>query len=211
MRAVLFNEGALAPTSRLFADAVAALVRKLGRVKPLDPADLPRERAGALDALRRWAGDDVTTWEHELGRYVDEHAPLYLRPDPALNAAVRRLARDGVQLAAWSPGPRDAAESVIRFLGLARRIEAVRIDASPEAPLALAHQLEAGDRPGDVLVVADDAAALRAARAAGMRTAAALWHGADRRALKDVLPTYLAEAPGDVVALGLEGRMPVTR
>jgi phosphoglycolate phosphatase-like HAD superfamily hydrolase len=211
MKAVIFSEEALADTGRLFADAVDALARKLGRVKPLDVAALPADHAAAVDALARWGDGDVSTWELELGRFYDDHVPLYLRPDAALNATVRRLEREGVRLGAWSPGPQDAAGSVIRFLGLTRRLEAVRVDRSADAPVALAAELGFAERPDDVLAVSADAGSLTAARRAGLRTAAALWTGTDRRALMDVIPTYLAESPGDLVTLALEGRMPVTR
>lgn len=167
MRAVLLSEGALAPTDRLFADAVDHLSSKLGRVKPLDPVTLPADRAGALAALEAWAGDEVSTWEQELARFYEEHLPLHTRPRPGLNAIVRALAADGVAVAAWSPGPAAAFDLLVAHLGLSRSLTAVRIDGSADAPVALAAQL--GIPCEECVVVTDEDGAAGAARQAGMR------------------------------------------
>ena len=105
MNAVIFAEDALAPSERLWRDAVQHLARKLGRVTPLDPADISDDRCVAIGQLETWAGSEASTWRLELARYYEEHIPVYVRPDPALNAVVRQLAAAGVRLAAWSPGP----------------------------------------------------------------------------------------------------------
>jgi beta-phosphoglucomutase-like phosphatase (HAD superfamily) len=170
MRAVLLSERALAPTDRLFADAIAHLSRKLGRVKPLDPASLPADRAGALAVLEAWAGDEVTTWEGELSRFYEEHLPLHTRPRPGLNAVVRALAADGVAVAAWSPGPAAAFDLLIAHLGLSRSLACVRIDSSAGAPAALAADLRL---PADECVaVTDEDGPAATAREAGMRVLA---------------------------------------
>jgi phosphoglycolate phosphatase-like HAD superfamily hydrolase len=209
MEAVLFAEQGLAATDALWSEAVAHVARRLGRVKALDAASLPAGRRDGLAALAAWGDGDVSTWQLELGRFFEEHIPIYVRPSPTLNAAVRRLHRAGVRLGCWSPGPRPCTDVVLHFLGLARRVERCRIDPSPDAPLRLAAEL--GVAPGATLAVSGDAEELRAARAGGLRTAAALWvPGADKRALLAALPTYLAAEPSDLVPLALEGRQPVT-
>src|SRR6478736_797225 len=63
MRAVLLAETALADTDRLFADGVAHLARKLGRVKPLDAAAVPHARASAL----AYPADAFAVITHHLG------------------------------------------------------------------------------------------------------------------------------------------------
>jgi beta-phosphoglucomutase-like phosphatase (HAD superfamily) len=167
MRAVLLSERALAPSDRLFADAVAHLARKLGRVKPLEAGSLPADRADALAALRAWAGDEVSTWEQELARFYEEHIPVYLRPQPGLNAVVRALVADGVVVAAWSPGPAAAFDVLVHQLGLARQLTVTRIDPSPDAPVSLA--AEVGAQPQEVIVVTVEPDAAATASAAGMR------------------------------------------
>jgi phosphoglycolate phosphatase-like HAD superfamily hydrolase len=166
MRAVLLAETALADTDRLFADGVAHLARTLGPVKPLDAAAVPQARTAALAYLADWGDAEVSTWEHELARFYEEHISDYLRPSQTLNAIVRGLDADGIQLAAWSPGPAEAFAVVTDHLGLARHLRAVRIDGSPTAPLALAAELEV-EAVATVAVTADPATA-SAARSVGM-------------------------------------------
>lgn len=170
MRAVLLSEGSLAPTDRLFADAVDHLGSKLGRVKPLDPATLPADRAGALAALETWAGDEVSTWEQELARFYEEHLPLHTRPRPGLNAIVRALVADGMAVAAWSPGPAAAFDLLVAHLGLSRSLSAIRIDGSAAAPCALAVQL--GVPADECVAVTGEPEPTAAAREAGMRVLA---------------------------------------
>ena len=167
MRAVLLSERALAPTDRLFAEAVAHLARKLGRVKPLDADALPADRAAALQALSDWAGEDVSTWQQELSRYWEEHMPLYVRPQPGLNAVLRGLAAEGIAIGAWSPGPADAFDVLGHHIGLARTLTAIRIDPSPDAPVALAAEL--GIPPADCVTITDEPSAVQAASHSGMR------------------------------------------
>ena len=167
MRAVLLSERALAPTDRLFAETVAHLARKLGRVKPLDADALPADRGAALQALSDWAGEDVSTWQQELARYWEEHLPLYVRPRPGLNATLRGLAAQGVAVGAWSPGPAEAFAILVQHVGLARTLTATRIDASPDAPASLAAEL--GIPPAECVAITDEPAAAKAASGAGMR------------------------------------------
>jgi phosphoglycolate phosphatase-like HAD superfamily hydrolase len=167
MRAVVWSEQALASTDRLFADAVAHVARKLGRVKPLDASSLPPARGPALAALAEWAGSEVSSWEQELCRFYEEHLPIYVRPDPALNAGARALAAAGVRLGAWSAGPADAFAALLHQLALGRRLDATLIDASPRAPLRLAAEL--GVEAVGVVVVTVDPPTASAAADAGMR------------------------------------------
>ncbi|HEY3763974.1 MAG TPA: hypothetical protein VGL44_02350 [Gaiellales bacterium] len=168
MRAVILSERVLADTDVLFAAAVAHVARKLGRVKPLDPASLPDDRAQKLAALDAWAGSELD-WRGELVRYYDDHIPLHLRPNPSLNAALRKLAATGVRIAWWSAGPEEAARIVIFHLGLGRRVEAVGIGASADVAERLA--VELGAVAEEALVVSGDAAELAAARERGLGAA----------------------------------------
>jgi beta-phosphoglucomutase-like phosphatase (HAD superfamily) len=167
MRAVLLSERALAPTDRLFAEAVAHLARKLGRVKPLDADALPADRAAALQALSDWAGEDVSTWQQELSRYWEEHMPLYVRPRPGLNATLRGLAAQGMAIGAWSTGPAEAFDILVQHVGLARTLTATRIDPTADAPVALAAEL--GVSPAECVAITEEAASAQAASQAGMR------------------------------------------
>lgn len=176
MQAVILSERALADTNDLFDAAVGHVVRKLGRVKPLDAESLPDARALRVTALDLWAGADVGNWRGELARYYEDHIPLRLRPDAALNAALRRLQGAGVRLACWSPGPEEAVPIVIHHLGLGRRIERIGVGVTAEVACRLADEL--GTPRDQTLVVAEDASALAGAVEHGFAAAAALWAGA---------------------------------
>ena len=199
MKAVILAEDALAPGSRLWRDAVDHLASKLGRVTPLDPTSISSDRCEGLAQLAAWAGDDVSTWEVELARFYEEHIPVYMRPDPALNGVIRRLAADGVRVAAWSPGPPQVGAIVTHFLGIARRLELERVEPSHAGPVNLIHEMQLA--PSDALVVSASPAVLTAAASAGAETAGALWTGEDREQLLAARPRYLAEAPPELLTL----------
>jgi phosphoglycolate phosphatase-like HAD superfamily hydrolase len=168
MQAVIISERALADTDDLFAAAVAHIARKLGRVKPLDPETLTGDRAQTIRALDEWAGSEID-WRAELARFYEDHIPVHLRPNPALNAALRGLQASGVRLACWSPGPEEGIGIVIHHLGLGRRLEAVGVGESADVAARLAGDLAAS--PDQAVVVSGDPAQLAAASARGLRTA----------------------------------------
>jgi phosphoglycolate phosphatase-like HAD superfamily hydrolase len=198
MNAVILSERALADTDELFAAAVAHVVRKLGRVKPLDPATLPQIRARMLPALELWAGSDVDTWQLELARFYEDNIPLHLRPDAALNAALRRLQTAGIRLACWSAGPDEAARIVVHHLGLGRRIDRIGVGESAAVAVQLADELAPSrDR---ALLVADDAEALAYAVEQGVGAAAALWTGSGATVTS---PVAALATPNDLVELVL--------
>ncbi len=201
MKAVIFSEDALAPTARLWTDTVAHLGRKLGRVTPLDPEQVPADRGAAIAWLDEWAGEDARSWRVEAARYFEGHIPVYVRPDAELNAALRHLGSQGVLLAAWSPGPPEAALIVTHFLGLARRFDTQAVDADPGAPARVAAEL--GLEPSDTLVVSASAPVLTDAKASGARTAAALWTGGDHEELLAAMPSLIAHSPGELLDLAL--------
>jgi phosphoglycolate phosphatase-like HAD superfamily hydrolase len=180
VRVLILADDALAPVDRLWRDAVDHLARKLGRVVPLDPADVPASRAAAIAHLDAWAGREAGNWRVEVARFYDDHIPVYLRPDPELNSTLRRLAGDDVRLGAWSPGPPEAMTAVAHFLGLERRLTFQAVDPDPAAALAVAGE---GLEDPQITVVAASTPLLAAGRAAGASTVAALWTGADRDTL----------------------------
>jgi phosphoglycolate phosphatase-like HAD superfamily hydrolase len=204
VNAAIFSEDALAPTDRLWADAVAHLARKLGRVTPLDVDQVPADRAEAIAYLDGWAGDDARSWRVEAARFFEDHVPVYLRPDPELNAALRHIQGQGLELAAWSPGPPEAALVVTHFLGLSRRFTTQAVDPAPGAATRVAAEL--GLEPADTLVVSAHPATLTEAKASGARTAGALWTGGNRELLLAAMPTLLAESPSELLGLALTTR-----
>jgi len=199
VKAVILAEDALAPGARLWRDAVDHLARKLGRVAPLDPSSISDDRCLGLAQLATWAGDDASSWEVELARFYEEHIPVYMRPDPALNGVIRHLSSAGARVAAWSPGPPQVGAIVTHFLGIARRLELERVEPDHAGPVHLIAEM--GLEPPDALVVSASPPVITAAAAAGAETAGALWTGEDRDQLLAARPRYLAEAPPELLTL----------
>lgn len=122
MQTLALQEGTLVQTDGLFAAAVEHLGRRLGRVKPLDAAALPSDRATAVAALDAWAAGDVD-WRGELRRFYEDTIPVHVRPSARVNGALRRLHGHGVRLVWITPGPREASEVLLHHLGVAGIVE----------------------------------------------------------------------------------------
>ena len=122
MTALLVDlDGVLGDTHGLWDDWLA----DSGRVLGLDPATLPPDRGEAAAALDEGAGN----WRVLLARYAEERAPVYLRPDAAVSAALRGLASAGVRLGVFTDAPAELAQIAVSQLGAARRVEAVESGA----------------------------------------------------------------------------------
>jgi phosphoglycolate phosphatase-like HAD superfamily hydrolase len=91
------------------------------RLLEVDVEALPEDRGVAAAALDHGAGN----WRVLLGRYAAERAPVYLRPDAEVSAALRGLASAGVRLGVFTDAPAELAEVAVAQLGAARRVEAV--------------------------------------------------------------------------------------
>ncbi len=119
MTALLVDlDGALGDTRPLWDSWLADTGRLLG----IDPAALPRNRAAAAAAL-----DEVGAgnWRVLLERYAADRAPVYLRPDARVSAALRGLAGAGVRLGVFTDAPEELARIAVAQLGASRRVEAV--------------------------------------------------------------------------------------
>jgi phosphoglycolate phosphatase-like HAD superfamily hydrolase len=97
----------------------------------------PLWRAWIADASRRYrveldetvdeAGLDeaLGNWRVLLERFAEEHAPVYLRPDPDANAALRRLRARGTRLGAFTGAPAPLVNVAAAQLGIARGLDLV--------------------------------------------------------------------------------------
>ena len=70
-------------------------------------------------------------WRALVERFAEDHAPVYLRPHPDANAALRRLQAAGVRLGAFTGAPEPLARVAAAHLGVARRLEV--LEAGPGA------------------------------------------------------------------------------
>jgi phosphoglycolate phosphatase-like HAD superfamily hydrolase len=116
-----------------------AWVEDLTRRARVD-AELPADRAAAATVLDGLVGN----WRALLERFAEEHAPVHLRPSAEVNAALRRLAADGVRLGAFTDSPEPLARVAAAQLGVARRLEA--LEAGPGAQERLLERLGPGAR-----------------------------------------------------------------
>jgi phosphoglycolate phosphatase-like HAD superfamily hydrolase len=97
----------------------------------------PLWQAWLADAARRYrvrldgSADEETlderlgNWRVLLQRYCEDHAPVYLRPDPQANAALRRLRATGVRVGAFSSAPEPLVRVAASQLGVARSLDAL--------------------------------------------------------------------------------------
>lgn len=138
MTEIRVSDAALGDADGVFRAAVEHLARKLSAIQPLDPATIPSERVAAIAALDVWAAGRMGSWRTELVRFYEAHAPSALRPDPALNAVLRRARRAGVRIVVVSPLPREAAELYCAQLGVARAVAAILAEGEEAAEPVIA-------------------------------------------------------------------------
>lgn len=103
----------------------------------------PLWQAWLADARRRYRvelGDDpdeaaldaaIGNWRPLLERFAEDHARVYLRPDPVANAQLRRLAASGTRVGAFTAAPEPLARVAASHLGVSRRLDL--LEAGPGA------------------------------------------------------------------------------
>jgi len=128
-------------------DAVLGDTRPLWRAWVVDvvrrarvDVDIPEDRVAAARVLDGAVGN----WPALLERFAEDRAPVHLRPSAEVNAALRRLAADGVRLGAFTDAPESLARVAAAQLGVARRLEA--LEAGEGALERLLEQLGPGTR-----------------------------------------------------------------
>lgn len=149
---------ALGDTHPLWRAFLEDAARRFATISVLDPDALSADRGEAAAELDRWAAAGVGDWRKALERFAEDHAPIYLRPDPGANAAVRSLASAGYRIGVFTDAPEPLARIALAQLGVARSVdaleagnaslerlharygEAVQVLRSPEEVIALASQ-----------------------------------------------------------------------
>jgi phosphoglycolate phosphatase-like HAD superfamily hydrolase len=118
-------DGVLGDTRGLWRAWLDDAARRYRSIAPLDADALPADRARAAEELDRWAEAGVGDWRAALERFAEDRAPLHLRPDPAVNALLRRLAARDVRVGAFTDAPEPLARVAAAQLGAARRLDAL--------------------------------------------------------------------------------------
>ena len=81
------------------------------------------------DAKRRYRVDvddldgELPNWRPLLQRFAEERAPVYLRPDADVSAALRRLQSSGARIGVFADAPEELARVALSQLGATRRVE----------------------------------------------------------------------------------------
>ena len=91
--------------------------------------DVPPDRGAAAAVLDEALGD----WRPLLTRFAADRAPLWIRPRPDTNAALRRLKAAGTRIGVFCDAPRELAELALAHAGAARQVEVVGTLAEVEA------------------------------------------------------------------------------
>lgn len=119
-------DGVLADTRPLW-DAWLEDAARRARVE----LDVPEDREAAAAILDEVLGD----WRPLLTRFAADRAPLWIRPRPDTNAALRRFVAAGARIGVFSDAPRELAEIALAHAGTARQVEAVGTLAEMQAAL----------------------------------------------------------------------------
>lgn len=104
--------------------AVAIDLAALGDVGPLwddwldDAARRFRVDVSALD-------EQLPNWRPLLERFAEERAPVYLRRDAEVTAALRRLHAAGVRIGVFTDAPAELANIALSHLGADGRVDVV--------------------------------------------------------------------------------------
>jgi phosphoglycolate phosphatase-like HAD superfamily hydrolase len=131
VRAVAIDLDALGDTRRLWDDWLADAARRFRSIAQLDAEALPRDRAEAAAELDRWAAQGIGDWRPALRRFAEDRAPVYLRPEAEVSAALRALKGAGATVGVFTDAPEPLARVALAHIGATRRID--HLESGPQA------------------------------------------------------------------------------
>jgi phosphoglycolate phosphatase-like HAD superfamily hydrolase len=123
MKLALDLDGVLGDTRPLWDAWLADASRRFRSIAELDAAELPEDRGVAARELDRWAAHGIGDWRASLTRFAEDHAPVYLRPQAPVSAAIRRLEAAGARVGVFTDAPEELAQVALAHLGAARRVD----------------------------------------------------------------------------------------
>jgi pyrophosphatase PpaX len=209
VRAVLYDfDGTLADSTELIMQCYRhTMAEHLGEAPPdevwLEGFGTPLEVQ--IDRFARSAAESAAMLETYLS-YQQLHHDTLLRPFPGAVEAVEALAARGLRLAIVTSKHREATLWGMELCGLLKHFEVIVTPedvAHPKPhPEPVLHALMRLDvAPTEALFIGDSPYDIAAGRAAGTRTAAALWGPFPRAALEEERPDSFLEAQGDVLEI----------
>ncbi len=131
MNAVAIDLDALGDTRRLWEDWLADAARRFRSIAELDVESLPQDRGEAAVELDRWAAQGIGDWRAALRRFAEDRAPVYLRPEAEVTAALRALKGSGAMVGVFTDAPEPLAQVALDHLGASRRID--DLETGPDA------------------------------------------------------------------------------
>lgn len=209
IRAVLYDfDGTLADSTELIMRCYRhTMTTHLGECPPDD--DWLSGFGMTLESqIRRFArtDDEAAAMLDTYRVFQDGIHDQMLRPFPGAVEAVAELERRGYRLAIVTSKHRRAAMRGMELCGLVSHFDAIITPEDvrhpkphPEPVLTALERL--GVAPDEALFVGDSPHDVASGRAAGTRTAAALWGPFSRQALEDAGPDAFLHAQDDVLAL----------
>lgn len=154
---------------------------------------------------------EIDTMIATYREYNLAHHDALVRPYPGILEAVAELKRRGRRLGIVTSKMRAGTERGLRCCGLDGQFDLIvgaddteRHKPDPTPVLRAMDLLQA--RPDSTVFVGDSPHDLAAGRAAGVRTAAALWGPFPRDWLDKHSPDYWLPTPGDILGMVDEGR-----
>jgi pyrophosphatase PpaX len=158
--------------------------------------------------LRQWSEDaaEIEEMAATYSVYNLEHHDALVRPYDGIVNAVRDLKEEGKRLGLVTSKVRSGAVRGLQAAGLEPAFDVIvgaddvrHPKPHPEPVLAALNRL--GAQPGEAVFIGDSRHDLESGRAAGVKTAAALWGPFDRSHLADLEPDYWLERPEDIRTL----------
>lgn len=209
LRAVLFDlDGTLLDSIRLIIDSYHHALATHGLPARTDQHWLAGIGTPLRVQFRDWA-HEPELFERLIESYRDYNISNHdarVRAYPGAVEMVRGVRQRGLRAGLVTSKQRAGAERGLRFLQLSDAVEVIVAaeDVSnpkphPEPLLIASRQLDTD--PRDAIYVGDSVHDMESGRAAGMRTAAALWGPFDRGHLASTRPDYWLEGPGDLARL----------
>jgi phosphoglycolate phosphatase-like HAD superfamily hydrolase len=122
-------DAVLGDTRPLWEAWLADASRRFRSIAALDPGALPADRSAAAAELDRWGERGIGDWRASLTRFAEDHAPVYLRPQAPVTAALRRLETTGARVGVFTDAPEPLARVALAHLGAERRVEALESGA----------------------------------------------------------------------------------
>jgi len=209
LRTVLFDlDGTLIDSLRLILDSYHHTLTQHGLPARPDDEWLKGVGTPLTVQLAEWR-DEIGTIEAMIATYREynlKHHDRMVTVYPGVLQAVREIKAGGLQTGLVTSKNRQGAIRGLKLVALEELMdvlicadEVTNPKPHPE-PVEKAVALLGAD-PATTVYVGDSVHDMRSGRAAGVRTAAALWGPFGRAELEETKPDYWLETPGDLVEL----------